>query len=155
MADVDMIITPEESALVQKIAKKAYWEYLGGKTKGMSEKDLYSYGIIGLLYAKIRFDRSRKIPFFAYAAIRIRGEIIDAIRKNPMIKVPQKPYEKVKVLRKAADELAESGQNADSKTLADKLDWTVSQVQTIQGLSRKVVLVDSESGPEPRLDGLV
>jgi RNA polymerase sigma factor FliA len=43
-------------------------------------EDLLSYGRMGLLDAARRFDGSKGVPFRAYAAIRIRGSMIDGIR---------------------------------------------------------------------------
>jgi RNA polymerase sigma factor for flagellar operon FliA len=42
--------------------------------------DLVSYGLLGLLDAIDRYDRGRGVPFEAYAAIRIRGAVLDGLR---------------------------------------------------------------------------
>ena len=44
-------------------------------------EDLKGYGYIGLVDAGIKYDESRKIKFNTYANIRIKGAIIDGIRK--------------------------------------------------------------------------
>ncbi len=44
-------------------------------------EDLYSYGIFGLIDAIERFDVTRGVRFETYASLRIRGSIIDEIRK--------------------------------------------------------------------------
>lgn len=43
--------------------------------------DLINIGFIGLMDAVEKFDRSKKVPFEAYARIRIRGSIIDEMRR--------------------------------------------------------------------------
>lgn len=43
--------------------------------------DLISYGVFGLIDAIEKFDYTKGIKFETYASIRIRGEIIDNIRK--------------------------------------------------------------------------
>jgi RNA polymerase sigma factor for flagellar operon FliA len=43
--------------------------------------DLISYGIFGLIDAIDRFDYGKGVKFETYASLRIRGEIIDNIRK--------------------------------------------------------------------------
>lgn len=49
--------------------------------KGIVElDDLLSYGRTGLLEAARRFDPSRGVPFRAYAAIRVRGSMLDGVR---------------------------------------------------------------------------
>lgn len=44
-------------------------------------EDLVSYGIIGLVNAAARYDGDRGTPFASYAAIRIRGAVMDALRE--------------------------------------------------------------------------
>ena len=47
--------------------------------------DLYNIGVIGLIDAMQKFDSSKKVPFENYAAIRIRGAIIDEVRRHSKI----------------------------------------------------------------------
>lgn len=42
--------------------------------------DLVSYGILGLVDAIAKFDRTRAVKFETYAATRIRGAILDGLR---------------------------------------------------------------------------
>ena len=53
-----------------------------GKTKYIEYEDLVSYGIIGLMDAISKFDPTKGMKFSSYASIRIRGSMIDEIRKN-------------------------------------------------------------------------
>lgn len=53
-----------------------------GKTKYVEYEDLVSYGIIGLMDAISKFDPTKGMKFSSYASIRIRGSMIDEIRKN-------------------------------------------------------------------------
>ena len=43
--------------------------------------ELINVGAMGLIDAVDRFDPSRQVPFKAYAEIRIRGAIVDALRE--------------------------------------------------------------------------
>jgi len=62
--------------LVKSIANK-----IGMRLPGhINVEDLYSAGTIGLLDAIDKFDRSRGVPFEAYAEFRIRGSIFDELR---------------------------------------------------------------------------
>jgi RNA polymerase sigma factor for flagellar operon FliA len=47
---------------------------------GFEVGDLVGYGVLGLIDAVERFDPKRGIKFSTYAVLRIRGEIIDALR---------------------------------------------------------------------------
>ena len=42
--------------------------------------DLYSFGLMGLLEAVHRYDRSKNVSFNSYAIHRIRGSILDGLR---------------------------------------------------------------------------
>ncbi|MBE6053317.1 MAG: FliA/WhiG family RNA polymerase sigma factor [Clostridium sartagoforme] len=53
-----------------------------GKTKYIEYEDLVGYGIVGLLDAINRFDSSKGMKFSSYATLRIKGAMIDEIRKN-------------------------------------------------------------------------
>ena len=47
--------------------------------------DLFNIGVIGLMDALNKFNPSKKVPFESYAKLRIRGAIIDEIRKHSKI----------------------------------------------------------------------
>ena len=64
--------------LVAMVVKRLMPQY-----KDYSEKDeLMSYGVIGLIDAVNKFDQSKGVKFQTYASLRIRGEIIDYMRKQ-------------------------------------------------------------------------
>jgi RNA polymerase sigma factor for flagellar operon FliA len=44
--------------------------------------ELVAYGRMGLLDAARRFDASRGVPFRAYASYRVRGAVLDGVRKQ-------------------------------------------------------------------------
>jgi RNA polymerase sigma factor (sigma-70 family) len=48
--------------------------------RGVEQADLVSEGSIGLVKAARDFDPSRGVPFRAYATLRVRGAVKDAIR---------------------------------------------------------------------------
>lgn len=52
-----------------------------GKNKYMEYEDLVSYGMIGLMDAISKFDEEKGMKFSSYASIRIKGAMIDEIRK--------------------------------------------------------------------------
>lgn len=49
--------------------------------QGLDFNDLMSYGIVGLIDAIDKFNPTMNVKFESYATIRIRGEIIDSIRR--------------------------------------------------------------------------
>lgn len=54
---------------------------IDNKNTNFDRDDLVSIGVIGLMDALEKFDGSKNVPFEAYARIRIRGTIIDELRK--------------------------------------------------------------------------
>jgi RNA polymerase sigma factor for flagellar operon FliA len=43
--------------------------------------DLYSVGLLGLIQAQRRFDPTHGVTFAAYAAMRVRGAVLDELRR--------------------------------------------------------------------------
>ncbi|MDD3919997.1 MAG: FliA/WhiG family RNA polymerase sigma factor [Eubacteriales bacterium] len=89
--------------------------------------DLIGYGVIGLIDSVDRFDPARGIRFESFAAKRIKGEIIDNIRKQDWASASLRS--RIKQIGDAYDALeAESAEATDEK-VAEKLGLTVEQVE--------------------------
>lgn len=56
-----------------------------GKLINVELAELESYAYLGLIDAVKKYDESRGVPFKSYAYIRIRGAIIDEVRKTSWI----------------------------------------------------------------------
>jgi RNA polymerase sigma factor for flagellar operon FliA len=67
--------------------------------------DLYSAGLVGLLNAVRRFDRKCGASFEHYARVRIRGAILDELRRLDW--VPRSVHEKAKKVARMMQELAQ------------------------------------------------
>lgn len=65
--------------------------------------DIYQYGVIGLIDAIDRYDPSKGVKFETYASIRIRGEIIDEIRRQSW--VPRSVVDRISMLNEARERL--------------------------------------------------
>ncbi|MGL5417190.1 MAG: FliA/WhiG family RNA polymerase sigma factor [Clostridium sp.] len=52
------------------------------KNRNIEYEDLIGYGILGLIDAISKYDENRGTKFSSYASLRIRGTIIDELRKN-------------------------------------------------------------------------
>lgn len=50
-------------------------------TAALGSEDLEAAGIVGLIQAVDRFDPARGIPFEGYAALRVRGAMLDEVRR--------------------------------------------------------------------------
>ena len=71
---------------------------------GVDIENLESAGLLGLVEAAQRFDPARGVDFKAFAALRIRGAIIDEARRNSPL--PQELLQHVKLVSKAQERLA-------------------------------------------------
>ncbi|MBX9677695.1 MAG: sigma-70 family RNA polymerase sigma factor [Gemmataceae bacterium] len=70
---------------------------------GVDLENLEAAGALGLVEAANRFDPTRGIAFDAYAYRRIRGAVLDELRRN--CPLPQKLLEKVAKVRRAVRDL--------------------------------------------------
>ena len=80
-ADLREKLILEYAQLVKLVAGRLSM-YLGGTVEF---EELSSYGIFGLIDAIDKFDTRKGIKFETYASLRIRGAILDQIRKNDWI----------------------------------------------------------------------
>ncbi len=91
--------------------------YLGSNVE---YDDLVSYGIFGLIDAIDKFDYGKGIKFETYASLRIRGSILDEIRKLDWI--PRSVRQKQKSMDAAAKKLeTELGPNYSDEDMAREL----------------------------------
>jgi len=79
--DVKEQIVTKYIPLVKYIASRV----IIGKSKYIEFEDLLSYGMVGLMDALSKFDQSKGMKFSSYASIRIKGAMIDELRKNSPI----------------------------------------------------------------------
>lgn len=85
--------------LVKKIVLRMMPTYEGYN----NYDDMVSNGIFGLMDAVEKYDLSRNVKFEHYAAMRIKGEIIDQIRKQDW--APSSLRRKIKSITNAYNEL--------------------------------------------------
>ena len=82
--------------------------------------DLVSYGVFGLIDAIDKFDLCKGIKFETYASLRIRGSILDQIRKMDWI--PRSVRQKQKQIESAISKLEkEKGSNVRDVDIANEL----------------------------------
>ncbi|MCL2082109.1 MAG: FliA/WhiG family RNA polymerase sigma factor [Oscillospiraceae bacterium] len=90
--------------------------------------DLMSCGLLGLMDALDKFDLSKGVKFEAYATLRIRGEIIDQIRKQDW--APVNLRQKIKKIEEAYDYLElQLGRIPNEKEVAEHLKMQTDEVQ--------------------------
>lgn len=96
--------------------------------------DLVGYGIFGLIDAIDKFDYGKGIKFETYASLRIRGSILDQIRKMDWI--PRSVRQKQKQMESAITKLEkEKGANVKDKDIAQELGISLEEYRNWEGLT--------------------
>lgn len=71
-------------AYVELVRKVAH-TIARGLPRHVEARELYGAGTLGLMDALERYEAGRGVPFEAYAALRIRGTILDELRKRDWV----------------------------------------------------------------------
>ena len=102
--------------------------------------DLVGYGIFGLIDAIDKFELTKGVKFETYASLRIRGSILDQIRKMDWI--PRTLRQKQKKLEQAVHDLeAEYGRAATSDELSQKLEISKEELEGLVNQTQIASLV--------------
>lgn len=149
--DIREKIIVEYAPLVKIVAGRMSM-YLGNKVEF---DDLCSFGIFGLIDAIDRYDLGKDVKFETYASLRIRGAILDQIRKMDWI--PRTIRQKQKKIESASREIEiRTGHAASDEELAKELGISESEMtdwQTDVNMTNIVSLNDFiDQGTEPVMD---
>ena len=144
----------EYAPLVKLVAGKLSM-YLG---YNVEFDDLVGYGVFGLIDAIDKFDYGKGVKFETYASLRIRGAILDQIRKMDWI--PRTVRQKQKELDGAYRRIEErTGRPATDEQVAEELGISVAELDELQNETKvsNIISLDEymEQGEvkvEPRAD---
>jgi len=143
----------EYSQLVKLVAGRLSM-YLG---YNVDYDDLVGYGIFGLIDAIDKFDYGKNVKFETYASLRIRGSILDQIRKMDWI--PRSLRQKQKKIDIATSKIESAhGRVATDEELAAELEISIEEFNNWQGQAKSTNLVSldeyTEAGCEVKTDSL-
>jgi RNA polymerase sigma factor for flagellar operon FliA len=113
----------------------------------VNSDDLYSAGLVGLLNAVRRFNPKAGASFESYARVRIRGAVLDELRRLDW--VPRSVHDKAKKVEKAMQELIQSnGSMPTESEMAKALHLTVDEYEELLDEIRPAsyVCLDSVQG---------
>ncbi|MCI9377016.1 MAG: FliA/WhiG family RNA polymerase sigma factor [Eubacterium sp.] len=141
-----------EYAPLVKIVAGRLSMYLG---YNVEYDDLVGYGIFGLIDAIDKFNAQKDVKFETYASLRIRGSILDQIRKMDWI--PRTVRQKQKKLDEAIKRIEmKTGKNATDEELAAEVGITDDELLIWQSQLKitNVVSLNEfvEQGSEPIMD---
>ncbi len=135
------------AALVKRIA----WHLKGRLPASVELGDLIQAGMIGLLEAAKNYAPGRAANFETFAGIRIRGAMLDALRKTDW--TPRSVYRRLRDAMEAMRQIeAETGREAGEAEVAQRMGISASEYSQIMAdASRSRVLSldesDDEDGP--------
>ncbi|WP_067729425.1 FliA/WhiG family RNA polymerase sigma factor [Oceanobacillus damuensis] len=95
----------------------------------VSKDDVKSFGLLGLYDALKKFDPGRDLKFDTYASFRIKGSIIDGLRKEDWL--PRSIREKTKKVEQASELFEQQNQReATSNEIAELTGMTIEEVES-------------------------
>jgi RNA polymerase sigma factor for flagellar operon FliA len=106
----------------------------------IAREDLVSAGMVGLIEAADRYDDTRQEPFIAFAEHRIRGAVLDELRRGDIM--PRRVRQLARKIAAAIRELERDGSTPSDIRIAEALGVTIEAYRA--GLSE---LVHVQVGP--------
>lgn len=123
--DRDQLIM-DHVPLLKHIVGRMFFDVPGS----LERDDLFGFGMIGLISAADSWDRGRGIAFSTYAYPKIRGAILDELRRMDFL--PRGRRERVREVEAAIERLEqERGQKPAPEEIASVLGWTVDEVDEV------------------------
>ncbi len=143
--------------LIKKLARKLSIAL----PPSLDEEDLVGSGIIGLIEAWERYEKSRGVQFSTYATWRIKGAMIDEIRRSSP--APRSFFSQFRQLHEAEEKLRQSlNREPEKEELASALGWSPSAVEKVWTnynlmtvISLEKVIMSSEGDENLKLEGVI
>jgi RNA polymerase sigma factor for flagellar operon FliA len=141
----------EYAGLVKLVAGRLSM-YLG---YNVEYDDLVGYGTFGLIDAIDKFDYTKGVKFETYASLRIRGAILDQIRKMDWI--PRSIRQKQRKMDLAYHSIeTKYGRMANDEEVAKELEISVDELETWQNQTKitNIISLDEfmEQGTETKME---
>lgn len=135
-------LVTKQAPLVKRIA----YHLMCRLPPSVQADDLIQAGMIGLLEAARNYDATQGASFETYAGIRIRGAMLDEIRKNDW--APRSVHRKARTVAEAVRRIEnDTGRDARDSEVAEVLEMTLPEYhRTLQAASGYLVLSFDEMG---------
>ncbi|MDH4273483.1 MAG: RNA polymerase sigma factor FliA [Gammaproteobacteria bacterium] len=122
----DEEIVTKHGPLVKRIA----YHLISRLPPSVQRDDLIQAGMIGLLEASRNYDATQGASFETYAGIRIRGAMLDEIRRSDW--APRSVHKKARVVAEAIRTIEhQTGRDARDQEVADKLGLSLSEYHKV------------------------
>jgi len=146
-------VCPQERLIEQyaPLVSRIAWHLLARLPANVQIEDLMQAGMMGLLEASKNFDDGKGASFETFAGIRIRGAMLDEVRKGDW--APRSVHRNSRLISEAIRQVeTKSGQEAKDCAIAAELNISISEYHAMlsgsQGsklLSLEELLQDSDS----------
>jgi RNA polymerase sigma factor for flagellar operon FliA len=111
--------------------------------KGVDRDDVLGWGMLGLVSAAEGFDATRGLAFSTYAYSRIRGAILDELRRADVL--PRGQRDALRTVERAAAELTqESGTPPTPEEIAARAGMSREGVEEVLALARSAIELSLE-----------
>ena len=122
----------------------------------VNREDLVAAGLLGLTEAARRYDDRRAEPFVPFAEQRIRGAVLDELRRGDLL--PRRVRQTARKIAQVIRGMENAGQKPTDQSIADAMGVSVEtyrsdlahlvhvDVESIDG-EKAALLVDREQGP--------
>lgn len=116
-------------------------KYLAGRMAihlpaGIGKEDLESCGVMGLLEAIKKFVPERGTNFTSFAQQRIKGAMIDEIRRLSW--VPRRLWQQINMVEQAKKEITSAGKEVNEYNLIEKTGLSQENLKKINGYSKQM-----------------
>ena len=136
----------EDLEFVRNVARG----FKGTLPASVSFDELLSYGTLGMIEARRRYDAARGVPFRVFAHYRVRGAIYDGLRE--MSWLPANAYKRLRSRERAdlyLESLAETAYASPTREAAARLVGGVAADMSVVYLTTEAAAQAREPRPEP------
>ena len=112
--------------------------------------DLHSAGVVGLIAAVQRFEAAQSLTFEGYARVRIRGAVLDELRRNDTC--TRRSRRMIKRIEMVALEIAQAhGRPATDQEICARLEINESDLSRYRQAneSARIISLDANEGDNP------
>ena len=129
-AEVENLGADDQIVRHASLVKRIAYHLLNRLPPTVQIDDLIQAGMIGLLEASRNYDETQGASFETYAGIRIRGSMLDEIRKNDW--APRSVHRKARMVAEAVREIEHNeGRDARDTEIADTLEMSLEEYYKI------------------------
>jgi RNA polymerase sigma factor for flagellar operon FliA len=139
------------------LVKRIAYHLKGRLPDSVFVEDLIQSGVVGLIEAMQKFNANQGASFETYAGIRIRGSMLDEIRKGDW--TPRSVYRKSRAVSEAINQVeSKAGREARDEEIAEELEVSLKEYHHILQDTNSVQLLsidqpDHEELAEGRMVG--